>query len=138
MSLFSRIVTRIWNDVVPRVHDVVAKVEEVEEHVEEAAEIAAHTINNATEEIADAVMGSAAARRRVIDSLAADHALHLQETGEDLKYETSIVDLLKLIGEDSSRRFRKELAAEFGIDHYIGSASQNQAMVDEVMKRLSA
>ena len=138
MSIFSRIVARIWKDVVPRVKDVMAKVDDVAEHVEEAAEVAADKIETATEEVAEIVMSSPAARQRVANALAADRALHMQETGEDLDYEHSVVDLLKLIGEDSGFRFRKQLAAELGIDHYIGSTAQNQALSAEIMKRLEA
>lgn len=52
-------------------------------------------------------------------------------------YQTSIVDLLKLLHLDSSLDARKELAAQLGVDagpH--GSAEQNVALHRAVMKKL--
>ncbi|MEP9327293.1 DUF3597 domain-containing protein [Paraburkholderia phymatum] len=45
--------------------------------------------------------------------------------GEQLNWRTSIVDLLKLLGLDSSLAARKELAAEL---HYSGSTDDSAAM----------
>lgn len=57
----------------------------------------------------------------------------------DLAWRTSIVDLMKLVGMDSSFQHRKELAAELG---YKGdptdSASMNIWLHKEVMKQLAA
>ena len=58
---------------------------------------------------------------------------------QKLNWQTSIVDLMKLVGIDSSLQHRKELAAELG---YTGdtndSASMNIWLHKEVMKKLAA
>jgi hypothetical protein len=64
-------------------------------------------------------------------------ALQAKST-ERLNWKTSIVDLLKLLGLDSSLAARKELAAEL---HYSGStddsAAMNMWLHKEVMKKLA-
>lgn len=59
--------------------------------------------------------------------------------GQPLNWRTSIVDLLKLLGLDSSLQSRKELAAEL---HYTGdtsdSASMNVWLHRQVMNKLAA
>jgi hypothetical protein len=59
--------------------------------------------------------------------------------GQELNWRTSIVDLLKLLGLDSSLQSRKELAAEL---HYTGdtndSASMNIWLHRQVMNKLAA
>lgn len=59
--------------------------------------------------------------------------------GQPLNWRTSIVDLLKLLGLDSSLQSRKELAAEL---HYTGdtndSASMNIWLHRQVMNKLAA
>jgi len=56
---------------------------------------------------------------------------------EDLDWKVSIVDLLKLLGLDSSYGHRKELAAEMGIEGYKGSEDQNIALHKAVLKKLA-
>ncbi len=56
---------------------------------------------------------------------------------ESLDWKTSIVDLLKLLGIDSSYGARKELAAELGISGYEGTAEQNISMHKVVLKKLA-
>lgn len=56
---------------------------------------------------------------------------------ENLNYKSSIVDLMKLLGIDSSFDNRKELAAELGIAGYGGSADDNLALHKAVMKSLA-
>ena len=67
----------------------------------------------------------------VLNSLAATHA-------ERLDWQHSIVDLLKLVGLDSSLAARKELATDL---HYTGeldgSAAMNLWLHKEVMKKLA-
>lgn len=67
-----------------------------------------------------------------LDALAASH------TAETLNWRTSIVDLLKLLGLDSSLAKRKELAAEL---NYPGStddsATMNVWLHKEVMRKLA-
>ncbi|WP_264996904.1 DUF3597 domain-containing protein, partial [Komagataeibacter rhaeticus] len=70
----------------------------------------------------DAVLGALAARNP-----------------EKLNWQTSIVDLMKLLGLDSSLSARKELATEL---HYTGdmndSASMNVWLIKQVMAKLAA
>ena len=57
----------------------------------------------------------------------------------DLNYRTSIVDLMKLLGMDSSLENRKELATELGYTgEKDGSAEMNIWLHKEVMKQLAA
>jgi hypothetical protein len=57
----------------------------------------------------------------------------------DLNYKTSIVDLLKLLGIDSSLDNRKELATELGYQGAKdGSAEMNIWLHKEVMRQLAA
>jgi len=62
-----------------------------------------------------------------------------KQSGQQLNWRTSIVDLLKLLGLDSSLQARKELAAEL---HYTGdtgdSASMNIWLHRQVMNKLAA
>ena len=62
-----------------------------------------------------------------------------QSSGQTLNWRTSIVDLLKLLGLDSSLQARKELAGELG---YSGdtndSASMNIWLHRQVMNKLAA
>ena len=61
-----------------------------------------------------------------------------QQSGQQLNWRTSIVDLLKLLGLDSSLQARKEQAAEL---HYTGdtndSASMNIWLHRQVMNKLA-
>jgi hypothetical protein len=57
----------------------------------------------------------------------------------DLNYRTSIVDLMKLLGMDSSLENRKELATELGYKGPTdGSAEMNIWLQKEVMRQLAA
>ena len=57
----------------------------------------------------------------------------------DLNYKTSIVDLMKLLGMDSSLDNRKELATELGYSgDKDGSAEMNIWLHREVMRQLAA
>ncbi|GAB3429007.1 DUF3597 domain-containing protein [Massilia solisilvae] len=62
-----------------------------------------------------------------------------KQSGQQLNWRTSIVDLLKLLGLDSSLQARKELAAEL---HYTGdtsdSATMNIWLHKQVMNKLAA
>ncbi len=60
-------------------------------------------------------------------------------TGQELNWRTSIVDLLKLCGLDSSLSHRQELAKELGFSGDMGdSASMNIWLHKEVMSQLAA
>lgn len=67
-----------------------------------------------------------------LESMAASH-------GEQLNWRTSIVDLLKLLGLDSSLEARRNLATELGCppDKMADSAEMNTWLHREVMRRLA-
>ncbi len=65
-----------------------------------------------------------------LDDLAANNP-------EDLDWKVSIVDLMKLLGLDSSYGHRKELAGEMGIEGYEGTAEQNIALHKAVLVKLA-
>lgn len=52
-------------------------------------------------------------------------------------WQTSIVDLMKLVGLDPSFENRKELAGELGMEGYEGTAEQNIALHHPVMSLLA-
>jgi len=56
---------------------------------------------------------------------------------DKLNWQTSIVDLMKLLNLDASYGNRKELAGEVGIDGYSGSAEDNIALHKAVMTKLA-
>lgn len=68
----------------------------------------------------------------ILDGMAA-------KSGEDLDWKKSIVDLMKVVGMDSSFKARQELAKDL---HYTGdmhdSASMNIWLHKEVLKRFAA
>jgi hypothetical protein len=55
----------------------------------------------------------------------------------DLNWRTSIVDLMKLVGIDSSYENRKELAQELGRQDYSGSAEDNIWLHKRTMEELA-
>ncbi len=56
---------------------------------------------------------------------------------DGLNWQSSIVDLMKLLGIDPSYENRKALAQELGDSDYSGSAEENIALHKAVMKGLS-
>ena len=56
---------------------------------------------------------------------------------DDLNWKTSIVDLMKLVKIDPSYENRKELAQEMGNHDYSGTAEDNIALHDQVMRRIA-
>jgi hypothetical protein len=61
------------------------------------------------------------------------------KSGEKLNWQTSIVDLMKLLGLDSSLAERKELATELGYTGALdGSADMNIWLHKRVMRELAA
>lgn len=61
-----------------------------------------------------------------------------RDYGQPSNWRTSIVDLLKLLGLDSSLASRKELAAELGHSGaFTGTAEQNMWLHRQVMKKLA-
>lgn len=68
----------------------------------------------------------------ILDKLADDHA-------EDLDWRKSIVDLMKLVGMDSSLSNRKELATELGYSgNTSDSATMNVRLHKQVIAKLAA
>ena len=59
------------------------------------------------------------------------------EGSERLNWRTSIVDLMKLIGVDSSYENRKELAQELGRADYSGTAEDNIWLHKQTMQELA-
>lgn len=57
---------------------------------------------------------------------------------DKFNWQTSIVDLMKLVGLDPSFANRKELAGELGMEDYEGTAEQNIALHHAVMNLLAA
>ena len=127
MALFSNLLSRIWG------------------HADTAAPTAASTAEGLAATPAAAAPAAAPAAvpaapappaspvdvAAVLNGLAATHA-------ERLDWQHSLVDLLKLVGLDSSLAARKELATDL---HYTGaldgSAAMNLWLHKEVMKKLA-
>lgn len=63
--------------------------------------------------------------------------LEAMAAGKDLNWKTSIVDLFKLLGIDSSYANRKELAQELGRTDYAGSAEDNIWLLKATMAELA-
>ena len=79
----------------------------------------------------------AAAAPKEIDPDAALAKIYAAKGEPDLNYKTSIVDLMKLIGMDSSLDNRKQLAEELGYTgEKNGSAEMNTWLHDRVMERI--
>ena len=64
--------------------------------------------------------------------------LDAMDGADRLNWRTSIVDLMKLIGVDSSYENRKELAQELGRTDYSGSAEDNIWLHKRTMQELAA
>ena len=88
--------------------------------------------------------GGAPAPAPTVDAVPVDVVQSLDDMAAakgnpDLNYKTSIVDLLKLLGLDSSLDHRKELADELGYTgEKDGSAEMNIWLHKEVMRQLAA
>ena len=80
---------------------------------------------------------AAAPEPKVIDADAALEKIWESKGRPDLNYQTSIVDLMKLIGQDSSLANREQLADELGYTGAKdGSAEMNTWLHDRVMERI--
>lgn len=71
---------------------------------------------------------------RVVDI---ENSLDSMPGADRLNWRTSIVDLMKLIGVDSSYENRKALAQELGREDYSGSAEDNIWLHKRTMRELS-
>ena len=67
-----------------------------------------------------------------------ENSLDSMPGADRLNWRTSIVDLMKLIGVDSSYENRKALATELGRDDYSGSAEDNIWLHKRTMRELAA
>jgi 3-oxoacyl-ACP reductase-like protein len=77
------------------------------------------------------------AEPKVIDADAALEKIYASKGNPDLNYKESIVDLMKLIGMDSSLDNRKQLADELGYEGAKdGSAEMNIWLHKRVMERI--
>ena len=67
-----------------------------------------------------------------------ENSLDAMPGADKLNWRTSIVDLMKLIGVDSSYANRKELAQELGREDYSGTAEDNIWLHKRTMQELAA
>lgn len=119
MGLFSNLLSRIWS------------------HADTTAPTAASTVGVPADTPSSAAPAAPAPPAppvdvaAVLNGLAATHA-------ETLDWQHSIVDLLKLVGMDSSLTARKELATDLEYTGELdGSAAMNIWLHKEVMKKLA-
>lgn len=119
MSIFGTILSKIFGS-----------------HTAAAATPAAAPAAAATAAAAPAAAPAAPAQPVDVDAVLSALAA---KNPEKLNWQTSIVDLMKLLGLDSSLAARKELATEL---HYSGdmndSASMNVWLIKQVMQKLAA
>lgn len=90
---------------------------------------------------ATSAMAAAAAAPTAISDVDVDAILSAEaaKAGQPLNWRTSIVDLMKLLGIDSSLDNRKELATELGYTGTLdGSAEMNIWLHKAVMRELAA
>ncbi|MEO1044807.1 MAG: DUF3597 domain-containing protein [Pseudomonadota bacterium] len=73
-----------------------------------------------------------------MDAVDVAERLDAKPGADKLNWRTSIVDLMKLLGIDSSYANRKELASEMGRTDYEGSAEDNIWLHKQVLKELAA
>ena len=103
---------------------------------EPAAPAAPSPVGTALDAATSAMAAAAAAPPAEVD---VDAILTAEAAGKDLNWRTSIVDLMKLLGIDSSLANRKELATELGYTGALdGSAEMNIWLHKAVMRELAA
>jgi 3-oxoacyl-ACP reductase-like protein len=103
---------------------------------EPAAPAAPNPVGTALDAATSAMAAAAAAPPAEVD---VDAILTAEAAGKDLNWRTSIVDLMKLLGIDSSLANRKELATELGYTGALdGSAEMNIWLHKAVMRELVA
>lgn len=78
-----------------------------------------------------------AAHKQGMSEVDVEERLDGMDGADRLNWRTSIVDLMKLIGVDSSYENRKELATELGRSDYSGSAEDNIWLHKQTMKELA-
>ncbi|WP_439566773.1 DUF3597 domain-containing protein [Sphingopyxis sp.] len=103
---------------------------------EPAAPAGPNPVGSALDAATSAMAAAAAAPPAEVD---VDAILTAEAAGKDLNWRTSIVDLMKLLGIDSSLANRKELATELGYTGELdGSAEMNIWLHKAVMRELAA
>ena len=111
------------------------------EAAEPAAPSASATAIGAAVGAATSAMATAAETPAPISEVDVEAILSAEaaKAGQDLNWRTSIVDLMKLVGIDSSLANRKELATELGYTGPLdGSAEMNIWLHKAVMRELAA
>ena len=73
----------------------------------------------------------------VLEQVDVETRLNAMPGADKLNWRSSIVDLMKLIGVDSSYDSRKELAQELGNADYSGSAADNILLHKQTMQALA-
>ena len=81
--------------------------------------------------------GAAPSHSASVQVVDVENNLDSMPGADRLNWRTSIVDLMKLIGVDSSYESRKALATELGRDNYEGSAEDNVWLHRRTMQELS-
>ncbi len=131
MSIFGDILSKIF----PANHPAVVQAQAQTASPGAASASPAATIG-AAPPASTATSGAAASAPAVdVQKILTDKAA---QSGQQLNWQTSIVDLLKLLGMDSSLTARKTLASEL---HYSGdtndSATMNVWLIKQVMSQLA-
>ncbi|MEZ5744189.1 MAG: DUF3597 domain-containing protein [Sphingomonadaceae bacterium] len=80
---------------------------------------------------------AAAAQPAAMAEVDVEAQLSARPNADSLNWRTSIVDLMKLLGIDSSYENRKELAQELGRTDYSGSAEDNIWLHKATMQELA-
>ena len=78
-----------------------------------------------------------APRPQQLEEVDVEQRLDAMPGADGLNWRSSIVDLMKLIGVDSSYDSRKELAQELGNANYSGSAADNILLHKQTMQALA-
>ncbi|KDN09301.1 MULTISPECIES: DUF3597 domain-containing protein [unclassified Gilliamella] len=130
------ILNNIFSKVFPSAQATVDNaVDAVKDKVENITTSVKNTVSSGSEKVQDKVEQSASATNVDVSSILENLAKKHPET---LNWKTSIVDLLKLLGIDSSLDARKNLAKEL---NYPGNtddtAAMNTWLIKEVMKKIA-
>ncbi|NPA73886.1 MAG: DUF3597 domain-containing protein [Epsilonproteobacteria bacterium] len=140
MGLFSSILSKLGfgdkaNEENAQPVEVVASAKEEIDQANEAIEQATQEETPAPEAVV--VEETVVAEIPVVDVM--KHLEELSEKNPGLNWKTSIVDLLKLLGIESSYSFRKELAQELGCpdDLMAESAKMNVWLHKTVLKKIA-
>ncbi len=137
----------IFGDIMHKLGFGKDKVEEHEASVSagDFGAAAAAAAENVKEVVSDAVAdvkNLASTEESAVEVIVVDVKAKLDElqakSSEDMDWKHSIVDLMKLLGLDSSYAHRKELAAEVGIEGYHGTEDQNIELHKVVLTKLAA